>query len=89
MIAGPEASDAFPDFGDHACHLVSIDGGQCPAPAALGIDDVAVTDGTPRHFDLELPGAGRIQDDILDDERFAERLTDGCAHRVGLPGARW
>ena len=32
------------------------------------------------HLDLELAGAGRIQHDVLDDQRLTERPTDGCAH---------
>ena len=80
VIADPETADALSNLGDHPRGLVSVDRGQRPAPAALGVDDVTVADRARGDLDPELAGTGRVQDDVLDGQRLAERPTDRRAH---------
>ncbi len=80
VIAGLEMTNTFSYLDDYAGRLVPVDRRQHPARAALRIRDVAVADRARGHLNLELSWAGRVQDDVLHDERFAERPTDGCTH---------
>ena len=70
------AFDARADIGDGSGRLVAINRRQMPAPAAIGIGDIRITDRTGGQFDLDLARLGRGQSDFLDAERCAEFAAD-------------
>ena len=86
VIARREATRLAAHLLDDARRLVAVDGGKSPAPGARGVGDVAVADRAGGDAHAHLSGPGRSEVDVLDDERLAEAVADGCLHGAELYG---
>ena len=80
VIAGPQLAGLAAHLLDDARGLVPVDRGHAPAPGARGVGDVAVAHGAGRDAHAHLVRPRRVELDLLDDERLAERVAHGCLH---------
>ncbi len=87
-VAGAHGFDAHAHRLHDARRLVAVDGRKLAAPRAFGEVDVAVADRAGGDFDADLTGLGRVEQEVLDRERRAERPADCGFHGAGAGGKR-
>ena len=84
MVARREPAGAVADRLDDPRRLVAVDRRARAAPGAGGVGDVAVAHRAGGDAHAHLAAPRRVELDLLDDERLAERVADRCLHASGL-----
>ena len=85
MIARRKADHAGTDFLHDACPLMAEDDRERRRMDALGDVEVGVADPARGHADEHLARLGRIELELLDDERLPEFVQDGCPDHLRAP----
>ena len=80
MVARREAPHARPDLLDDSGPFVAEDDGKGGRVDALSNVQVGVAHAARRHTDLQLARLGRVELELLDDERLLEGVEDCGPH---------
>jgi hypothetical protein len=83
VVSWNEVGDALADLFDDACSLVPEDDRERGRMDALDDMKIGVADTTRRHANEHLARLGRVELDVLDNERGFELVEDGGADGAG------
>jgi hypothetical protein len=80
VVARGETDHSRSDLLDDSSAFVAEDDGKSGRMDALRHVQVGVANAARRYANLELARLRRVELELLDDERFVERVKDGAPH---------